>query len=56
MKKYPKAKVHGSEIEGRTYANFGQLSFRLNTSYFSYEVDETKIPKSTEIVEIIINR
>lgn len=56
MKKYPKAKVHGSEIEGRTYAKYGQLSFRLNASYFSYEVDAAKILKNTEVIEILINR
>ena len=56
MKKYPKAKVHGSEIEGRTYARNGQLSFRLNTSHFSYEVDPSKISEDTEVVEILINR
>lgn len=56
MKKYPKAKVHGSEIEGRTYAKAGDLSFRLNTSFYSYDVDITKVSKSTEVIEILINR
>jgi len=46
--------VHGSEIEGRTYAKVGHLSYRLDTPNFSYEVDENKIPKNTKIKEIII--
>ncbi len=48
--------VHGSEIEGRTYANHNGLSYRLNIAMFSYQINIKKIPTSTKILEIIINR
>ena len=56
VKKYPDVKVHGSEIEGRTYGREGNLSFRLDTNNFTYEVDKNKIPKDAKVIEIIINR
>lgn len=52
----PDIVVHGSEIEGRTYANYNNLSYRLNVANFSYEVDKSKIPMSTKIMQIVINR
>ncbi len=55
-KKFPYMSVHGSEVEGRTYANFNNLSYRLDVANFAYEVDMDKIPLSTKITEIIINR
>ena len=56
LKKYPELNVHGSEIEGRTYARSDNLSFRLNSNNFTYEVEKDKISKEVKIMEIIINR
>jgi len=57
LKKYSKVtEVHGSEIEGRTYATKGQLAYRLDVALFSYEVDAEKIPGDTKIIEIMIMR
>lgn len=47
--------VNGSEIEGRTYATAGEVSFRLKTNNFSYEVDKSKIKPDTRIIEVIID-
>lgn len=52
----PTINVHGSEIEGRTYAKDKTISYRLNTANFSYNIDVEKIPLETAITEIIINR
>lgn len=54
--RFPNIAVHGSEIEGRTYARHDTLSYRLDVAIFSYEVDKSKIPADTKITEIIINR
>lgn len=48
--------VHGSEIEGRTYATVGNIAYRLDMANFTYEVDMSKIPADTKITEIMINR
>lgn len=53
---FPSIAVHGSEIEGRTYAQYNNLSYRLDMPNFTYEVDMDKIPTDTEITEIVINR
>jgi hypothetical protein len=53
---YPKLEVHGSEIESRTYANAGNISYRLNVANTQYDLDKTKIPATAKIVEIVINR
>ena len=53
---YNDIEVHGSEIEGRTFANVGNLSFRLSINHYSYVLDESKIPLDTPIEEIHINR
>lgn len=55
-KALPNIEVHGSEIEGRTYANYGNLSYRLDIPNFSYEVDVNKISSTTKVIEILINR
>ena len=55
-KVFPNIEVHGSEIEGRTYAKANNLSYRLDVVNFSYEMDISKIPANTKITEIIINR
>ncbi len=52
----PNLEVHGSEIEGRTYASANNLSYRLDVANFTYEVDVSKIPATTKITEIIINQ
>lgn len=52
----PNIEVHGSEIEGRTYATFDNLSYRLDVANFNYEVDKSKIPATTKIMQIVINR
>lgn len=56
LKVDPKVDVHGSEIEGRTYAKIGNLSYRLDANHFTYEVDLQKISKSAKVIEILINR
>jgi hypothetical protein len=53
---FPNIEVHGSESEGRTYAQTGNISYRLATPNFTYDVDKTKIPTTTKITQIIINR
>lgn len=53
---YPSMEVHGSEIEGRTYARVGQLAFRLDIPMFTYDVDVAKIPEETKVMEIMIMR
>ncbi len=56
LKAFPDIEVHGSEIEGRTYASANNLSYRLNIANFKYEIDKAKIPATTEITEIMIDR
>lgn len=56
LKVFPSIEVHGSEVEGRTNATNGTLSYRLDVPNFNYEVDKAKIPVTTKIVEITINR
>lgn len=56
QKAIPTIKVHGSEIEGRTHAYANNLAYRLDASNFTYEIDIAKIPASTKIIQIIINR
>jgi hypothetical protein len=56
LKVFPTIAVHGSEVEGRTNAVNGSLSYRLDMANTSYEVDKTKIPVTTKITEITINR
>ncbi|MCC6723001.1 MAG: hypothetical protein IT258_00730 [Saprospiraceae bacterium] len=56
LKVFPSIEVHGSEVEGRTNATNGSLSYRLDVPNFTYEVDKAKIPVTTKIVEITINR
>jgi hypothetical protein len=56
LKAYPNIEVHGSESEGRTYATANGFSFRLKVANFTYDVDKAKIPATTKITEIVINR
>lgn len=48
------AEVHGSEIEGRTYAKVGGLQFRLEAANFTYKLDKAKIKPGTKVTEVII--
>lgn len=52
----PTIEVHGSEVEGRTYATANNISYRLDAANFTYEVDMEKIPGATKITQIVINR
>jgi hypothetical protein len=56
LKLFPDISVHGSEIEGRTHATANNLSYRLDVANFTNRIDKTKIPSTTKIMEIIINR
>ena len=56
LKAYPNIEVHGSEVESRTYAKAGKLSFRLNVANNKYDLDRAKIPATAKITEIVINR
>lgn len=56
LKVFPTIKVHGSEVEGRTNATNGTLSYRLDVPNFNYEVDKAKVPVTAKIVEITVNR
>lgn len=56
LKVFPDIAVHGSEIEGRTYATAHHLSYRLDMANFRYEIDKAKIPATTKITEITIHR
>ena len=56
QKIFPDIEVHGSEIEGRTHASANNLSYRLDIPNFSYKIDKAKIPATTKITEITINR
>lgn len=56
QKAFPGVEVHGSEIEGRTFANADNLSYRLDVANFNYEVDRAKIPAAAKVIEIRVNR
>ncbi len=56
LKAYPNVEVHGSEIEGRTYAKAGGFSYRLDVPNFTYEVDKSKIKATAKITQIVIGR
>jgi hypothetical protein len=56
LKGFPDIAVHGSEIEGRTHATANNISYRLDVANFKNDVDKAKIPATTKITEITINR
>jgi hypothetical protein len=56
LKAFPDIAVHGSEIESRTTATAHNISYRLDIANNKYDVDKTKIPPTTKITEITINR
>jgi len=52
---FPQIPVHGSEIEGQTFANHGHVSYKLNVNFWSYQLSEEElksIKDDTEIIEI----
>jgi hypothetical protein len=56
VEKMGELEVHGSEIEGQTYANSEGLAFRLDTGNWSYEIDPSTIKPDTKIIEIVVER
>jgi hypothetical protein len=56
QEKMGELEVHGSEIEGQTYANSDGLSFRLDAGNWSYEIDPSTIKPETKILEIVVER
>ncbi|TKB96218.1 hypothetical protein [Pedobacter cryophilus] len=46
--------VHGSEIEGRTYASKDGIYYRLEMNHFSYDLDKSSIKSDVKIIEIVI--
>lgn len=54
--KLPELSVHGSEMEGKTYALQYRHSYRLDIANFSYDVDINSIPADTKVTEIRIKR
>ncbi|WP_020568989.1 hypothetical protein [Neolewinella persica] len=48
--------VHGSEIEGQTYAISDGISYRLDAGNWSYEIDPSTIEPDTKIIEIVVER
>ena len=55
---FPQIPVHGSEIEGQTFANHGHVDYKLNVNFWSYELTAEQlasIKDDTEIIEIWLN-
>ncbi len=48
--------AHGSEIENKTYIKHRNLSMRLDFQSNQYNLDKNKIPETSKVVEIQINR
>ena len=46
--------VHGSEIEGRTYAGKDGIYYRLAMNHFFYGLDKSSIKPDVKIIEIVI--
>lgn len=51
---WPDAKVHGSEIEGRTTATAGGWNFLLNCHYWEAEIDPAALDKNIKILAIVL--
>lgn len=54
--KFPFMEIHGSEIDGKTYASAKNFSYRLDVVNHKYDVDIAKIPLDTKITEIVIRK
>ncbi|MEM7571458.1 MAG: hypothetical protein AAF433_01105 [Bacteroidota bacterium] len=50
----PDIEVHGSEIEGHTYAEDGELLYRLDSYNWAYDLTGIDIDPTTQILEINI--
>lgn len=50
----PELEVHGSEIEGHTFAEDGELSYRLDSYNWAYDLTGIDIDPATQILEINI--
>ncbi len=48
--------VHGSEIEGYTYAEKDGLAYRLDANIYTYEVDRAALKPETQVLEIVVDR
>ena len=50
--------VHGSEIEGATYASVGagKLRFRLDEQHFNYDLGAETVSPGAKVVEVVIPR
>lgn len=46
--------IHGSELEGRTTVQQGNIQYVLDTALFDYEVDESKVAPETIVKEIVV--
>lgn len=55
-KTLPGIAVHGSEIEGRTYAHHGNLYYRLDTYHNTYEIDPSSINDGVKIIEVVLSK
>lgn len=53
---YPDIVVHGSEVESRTHAVSGNLSFRLAISKATYEVPRNTVPPTTKVLEVRLTK
>lgn len=56
VNKYPDLEVHGSEIEAQTFADQGNLSFKIDEPHTTYDLDIDAVSKEAKIIEIIISR
>ncbi|MFK7969293.1 MAG: hypothetical protein AB8F95_02950 [Bacteroidia bacterium] len=54
LKAIPGIEVHGSEIEGRTYARHEGIMYRLDSSNYTYELDPSKVALNAAILEIVV--
>lgn len=54
LDKLGSVEVHGSEIEGRTYASKNNIYYQLDTRNFTYEIDPITIKPNTEVLAIIL--
>ncbi len=55
LKKHPEIIVTGSETEKCTYANHGNITYRLDVSYnTSFKIENSKVKRTAKIKSIII--
>lgn len=56
LTKFPDLEVHGSEIESQTFANQGNLFFKLDEPHATYNLEISAVSKEAKILEIVIKR